>query len=65
MHQRKVNSVAIIGAGAAGLTTLMQRDMAVADAIHAGAAAASAFAAEDVFETIRVFERRETPGGTW
>jgi hypothetical protein len=30
-----------------------------------GAATAAALAAEQCFERIRVFERRETPGGTW
>jgi hypothetical protein len=30
-----------------------------------GAAAAAALAAEKCFSRIRVFERRETPGGTW
>jgi hypothetical protein len=30
-----------------------------------GAAAAAAFDAEDVFNIVQVFERRETPGGTW
>lgn len=33
--------------------------------ITTGAAAAAAFASESVFEVIRVFERREVPGGTW
>ncbi|KAH8819831.1 dimethylaniline monooxygenase (N-oxide forming) [Xylogone sp. PMI_703] len=45
--QRKIKSVAIIGAGAAGAVT------------------AAAFKAENYFERIQVFERRETPGGTW
>ena len=30
-----------------------------------GAAAAAALVAEKCFSRIRVFERRETPGGTW
>jgi hypothetical protein len=30
-----------------------------------GAAAAAAFASEEYFEKIRVFERRESAGGTW
>lgn len=30
-----------------------------------GAAAAAAFDAEDAFDIIQVFERRETAGGTW
>ena len=33
--------------------------------ISPGAAVAVALAAEEAFDTIRVFERRETPGGTW
>ena len=33
--------------------------------MYSGAAAAAAFASEDAFEVIRVFERREVPGGTW
>ncbi|KAK1465741.1 hypothetical protein CMEL01_11733 [Colletotrichum melonis] len=45
--ERKIKSVAIIGAGAAGAVT------------------AAAFKAEDYFERIQVFERRESAGGTW
>ncbi|KAL0944570.1 thiol-specific monooxygenase [Colletotrichum truncatum] len=45
--ERKIKSVAIIGAGAAGAIT------------------AASFKAEDYFEKIRVFERRESAGGTW
>lgn len=30
-----------------------------------GAVTAAAFAAENYFEKIRVFERRESAGGTW
>ncbi|CAI0647067.1 unnamed protein product [Colletotrichum noveboracense] len=45
--ERKIKSVAIIGAGAAGAVT------------------AAAFKAEDYFEKIRVYERRESAGGTW
>lgn len=30
-----------------------------------GAAAAAAIASEDTFNVIRIFERREVPGGTW
>ena len=35
--------------------------------VHAttGAATAAALASEKYFDVIRVFERRETPGGTW
>ena len=32
---------------------------------HIGAVTASAFEAEKYFDVIRVFERRETAGGTW
>ncbi|KAL1861337.1 hypothetical protein VTK73DRAFT_7138 [Phialemonium thermophilum] len=45
--EKRVRSVAIVGAGAAGAVT------------------ASAFKAENYFERIRVFERRESAGGTW
>ncbi|EFQ30641.1 hypothetical protein CGRA01v4_12657 [Colletotrichum graminicola] len=45
--ERKIKSVAIIGAGAAGAIT------------------AAAFKAENYFERIQVFERRESAGGTW
>ncbi|KAL1610976.1 hypothetical protein SLS59_000613 [Nothophoma quercina] len=33
--------------------------------LTSGAAAAAAFEAEDAYDIIQVFERRETPGGTW
>ncbi|OTB12804.1 hypothetical protein K445DRAFT_369111 [Daldinia sp. EC12] len=46
-EKRKIKSVAVVGAGAAG------------------AISAAALKAENYFERIRVFERRETPGGTW
>ncbi|KAJ9272661.1 hypothetical protein DTO212C5_1388 [Paecilomyces variotii] len=41
------------------------KSVAIIGAGAAGAAAAAAFAAENYFDTIRVFERRETAGGTW
>ncbi|KIW67514.1 hypothetical protein PV04_06758 [Phialophora macrospora] len=41
------------------------KSVAVIGAGASGAAAAAALAAEEYFERIRVFERRETPGGTW
>ncbi|TVY55908.1 Thiol-specific monooxygenase [Lachnellula cervina] len=47
MGEKRIKSVAIIGAGAAG------------------AATAAALKAENYFDRIRVFERRETAGGTW
>ncbi|KAH9827143.1 dimethylaniline monooxygenase (N-oxide forming) [Teratosphaeria destructans] len=49
MPSSTIRTVAVIGAGASGIS----------------AAAASALSAEDHFEKIRVFERRETSGGTW
>ena len=39
--------------------------VAVIGAGASGAAAAAALKAEDRFNVIKVFERRETPGGTW
>ncbi|KAI1101505.1 putative dimethylaniline monooxygenase [Jackrogersella minutella] len=45
--ERKIRSVAVVGAGAAGAVT------------------AAALKAENYFERIRVFERRDTAGGTW
>ncbi len=30
-----------------------------------GAAAAAAFGAEEYFDVIKIFERRQEPGGTW
>ncbi|KAH6612416.1 dimethylaniline monooxygenase (N-oxide forming), partial [Boeremia exigua] len=41
------------------------KSVAIIGAGAAGAAAAAAFDAEDAFDIIQVFERRETPGGTW
>ncbi|KAH7141103.1 hypothetical protein EDB81DRAFT_692746 [Dactylonectria macrodidyma] len=41
------------------------KSVAIIGAGAAGAAAAAALKAEDYFERIRVYERRETPGGTW
>ncbi|KAI2466479.1 putative dimethylaniline monooxygenase [Annulohypoxylon bovei var. microspora] len=46
-EEKKIRSVAVVGAGAAGAIT------------------AAALKAENYFERIRVFERREAPGGTW
>jgi cation diffusion facilitator CzcD-associated flavoprotein CzcO len=39
--------------------------VAVIGAGASGAAAAAALKAEKYFKHIRVFERRESPGGTW
>nr|OQO23620.1 hypothetical protein B0A51_10006 [Rachicladosporium sp. CCFEE 5018] len=41
------------------------RSVAVIGAGASGAAAAAALHGESYFDRIRVFERRETPGGTW
>ncbi|KAK3330445.1 hypothetical protein B0H66DRAFT_572504 [Apodospora peruviana] len=43
----------------------MIKSVAIIGAGAAGAIAASAFKAENYFDRIRVFERRETAGGTW
>ncbi|PPJ57818.1 hypothetical protein CBER1_00172 [Cercospora berteroae] len=43
----------------------MVRNIAVIGAGANGAATAAALHAEDYFDTIKVFERRETAGGTW
>lgn len=58
-------SVAIIGAGAAGTCKCSRSPGMPPSHILSGAAAAAAFDAEDAFDVIQVFERRETPGGTW
>ncbi|RMJ17221.1 hypothetical protein CDV36_003124 [Fusarium kuroshium] len=41
------------------------KSVAIIGAGAAGAITAAAFKAEDYYDRIRVFERRETPGGTW
>ncbi|KAL2434066.1 Thiol-specific monooxygenase [Exophiala dermatitidis] len=41
------------------------KSVAIIGAGAAGAAAAAAFGAEECFDTIRVFERRHSAGGTW
>ncbi|QKX55452.1 uncharacterized protein TRUGW13939_02545 [Talaromyces rugulosus] len=41
------------------------KSVAIIGAGASGAAAAAAFASEEYFEKIRVFERRESAGGTW
>ncbi|KAM0385175.1 hypothetical protein ACHAQC_011625 [Fusarium culmorum] len=41
------------------------KSVAVIGAGAAGAVAAASLKAENYFDRIRVFERRETPGGTW
>ncbi|KAK4230730.1 hypothetical protein QBC38DRAFT_383538 [Podospora fimiseda] len=41
------------------------KSVAIIGAGAAGAVTAAAFEAEKYYENIRVFERRETPGGTW
>ncbi|KAF2658833.1 putative dimethylaniline monooxygenase [Lophiostoma macrostomum CBS 122681] len=47
------------------MTSSPIKSVAVIGAGAAGAAAAVALSAEDAFDVIRVFERREVPGGTW
>lgn len=41
------------------------KSVAIIGAGASGAAAAAALKAEDIFDIIKIFERRETPGGTW
>ncbi|PCD21627.1 hypothetical protein FGRA07_11612 [Fusarium graminearum] len=41
------------------------KSIAVVGAGAAGAITAATLKAENYFDRIRVFERRETPGGTW
>ncbi|KAF5564739.1 thiol-specific monooxygenase [Fusarium phyllophilum] len=41
------------------------KSVAIVGAGAAGAISAAALKAENFFDRIRVFERRETPGGTW
>lgn len=60
-----VRKIAVVGAGASGkFPTSCLRYRHNADAAK-GAAAAAALDAEDFFEEIKVFDRRETAGGTW
>ncbi|EXJ76958.1 hypothetical protein A1O3_10115 [Capronia epimyces CBS 606.96] len=47
------------------MTAQQIKSVAIIGAGASGAAAAAAFGAEGYFDKIRVFERRETPGGTW
>ncbi|KAK3363001.1 hypothetical protein B0T25DRAFT_27058 [Lasiosphaeria hispida] len=49
----------------AGENEIRVKSVAIIGAGAAGAVTAAAFKAEDYFEHIRVFERRETAGGTW
>ncbi|KIL87923.1 hypothetical protein FAVG1_08804 [Fusarium avenaceum] len=44
---------------------LKVKSVAIIGAGASGTAAAVAFKSEDYFDTIKVFERREAPGGTW
>lgn len=69
-----IKSVAIIGAGAAGIYEpqslsgsfrYIEHDVTGTDGHITGAATAAAFAAEQYFGTIRVFERKGSAGGTW
>jgi hypothetical protein len=65
----EIRSVAVIGGGPAGNSDICLGKFPLACfrvLINAtGAIAASALKAENYFERIRVFERRESPGGTW
>jgi hypothetical protein len=66
MEGRKVvKSVAVIGAGAAGEIPPHSTHRPPLTGTILGAITAAALVRENYFETIRVFERRETPGGTW
>lgn len=58
-----IKSVAIIGAGASGKSIRLIVSTCIETC--SGAATAAAFASENTFDVIRVFERRESPGGTW
>ena len=62
---KTVKSVAIIGAGAAGKHALCGVIFLLTRFPCIGSVTAAAFAAEQYFDRIRVFERRETAGGTW
>ncbi|EGX92605.1 dimethylaniline monooxygenase, putative [Cordyceps militaris CM01] len=67
-YQAKVKSVAIIGAGPSGMPIHKNKLSCIAARLifpHTGAVAAAALKAENYFDHIRVFERRETAGGTW
>lgn len=63
--QDRIRTVAIVGAGAAGNTHTPASYLMLVLTVHTGAVTAAAFAAEKYFERIRVFERRESAGGTW
>lgn len=65
MNDKRITSVAIIGAGASGKVILSRQPLLLITCYPPGAAAAAALAAEKCFSSIRVFERRETSGGTW
>lgn len=61
-----VKSVAIIGAGASGtLPHIIASSLLILTVMTIGAVTASAFKSENYFKRIRVFERRDTAGGTW
>jgi cation diffusion facilitator CzcD-associated flavoprotein CzcO len=47
------------------MTDIVVKRVAVIGAGPAGAIAIDALAQEKTFDTIRVFERREKPGGLW
>ncbi|KAF2638802.1 FAD/NAD(P)-binding domain-containing protein [Massarina eburnea CBS 473.64] len=47
------------------MPTSSGKSVAIIGAGAAGAITAAAFSSEETFDTIRIFERREVPGGTW
>lgn len=60
----QVNSVAVIGAGASG-NARKHPTTGIGRLTLSGTAAAAALKAEGCFDNIKVFERREAPGGLW
>jgi cation diffusion facilitator CzcD-associated flavoprotein CzcO len=64
-NDKTVKSVAIIGAGAAGKHASCGVIFLLTRLSCIGSVTATAFEAEQYFDRIRVFERRETAGGTW
>ena len=62
---KRIKSVAIIGAGAAGASLTNPRLSILYMLIGIGAITAAALVAEEYYERVVVYERRETAGGTW
>jgi cation diffusion facilitator CzcD-associated flavoprotein CzcO len=65
MRSRPIKSVAVIGGGASGEYSEVELQRTKSLRRRPGAATAAALSAENYFERIQVFERRDTPGGTW